>query len=363
MRLVAWETPGHTFEHLSWVANEGGAEVPLAVFTGGSLLVGSAGRSDLLGMDLAEELARAQYRSVRRLATLPNEVQVLPTHGAGSFCVSLLPKADRTSTLGAERATNAALLAPDEETFVREQLSVLMRFPAYYPQMAPINRQGPKLLRSLPFPVPMDAARVAGAVATGARIVDGRDRSEFAGAHIPGSLNVELNESFGSYVGWTVPFDTPLVLVLPEPVAESAPEAVAQLVRVGWDRIAGHLVGGVEAWRAAGRHVRSYPLGTTRELRERLAAGAGVRVLDVRQPGEWVDGVVPGSTLEFVADLPGRVTDLPRDVEHWVICTNGHRAAIAASLLDAEGVPVRLVARSGILGVEDHLVPPAAVRV
>jgi rhodanese-related sulfurtransferase len=84
-------------------------------------------------------------------------------------------------------------------------------------------------------------------------------------------------------------------------------------------------------------------------------------VLDVRQPGEWVDGVVPGSTLEFVADLPGRVTDLPRDVEHWVICTNGHRAAIAASLLDAEGVPVRLVARSGILGVEEHLVPPTAV--
>ena len=187
-------------------------------------------------------------------------------------------------------------------------------------------------------------------------VVDGRDRTELAAAHAPGSLNVELNDAFGSYVGWVVPFDAPLVLVLPEPVSESAPEAIAQLVRIGWQRVLGHVAGGIDGWARDGRGLRSYPVVGMRELFDAVRAGEAPRVLDVRQPAEWRDdGSIPGSTTIFVADVADRIADLPRDCEprdceQWVVCTTGHRAAIAASLLDRAGIPVRLVGRGGTIG-------------
>ena len=148
------ETPGHTPEHLSYLLFEGGSDVPVAVFTGGSMMVGSAGRTDLLGADLTEELTRAQYRTLRRLAALPDDALVLPTHGAGSFCGSGVAEKDRTSTLGAERSRNRALRAPDEAAFVRRQLSGLMAYPTYYSSMAPINRRGPTILGEPPRVLP-----------------------------------------------------------------------------------------------------------------------------------------------------------------------------------------------------------------
>lgn len=143
LRIVALETPGHTPEHLSYLVFEGTDAVPVAVFSGGSLIVGSAGRTDLLGQEHTEELTRAQFRSVRRLADFADDVQLLPTHGAGSFCASTAPSLDRTSALGEERTANLALLAPDEDHFLRQQLSGLLAFPTYYRHMAPINRSGP----------------------------------------------------------------------------------------------------------------------------------------------------------------------------------------------------------------------------
>jgi glyoxylase-like metal-dependent hydrolase (beta-lactamase superfamily II) len=141
--VVAWETPGHTPEHLAWLVYEGDGAEPLAVFSGGSLIVGGAGRTDLLGASFTGERTRAQFRSLRRLAGLPRAVRLLPTHGAGSFCTASVASMDRTTTIGAELDANAALAARDEEAFAREQLSGLRAYPAYYAHMAPINRAGP----------------------------------------------------------------------------------------------------------------------------------------------------------------------------------------------------------------------------
>jgi glyoxylase-like metal-dependent hydrolase (beta-lactamase superfamily II)/rhodanese-related sulfurtransferase len=352
LRFVARAAPGHTFEHLAWEAHVSGRPHPEAVFTGGSLLVGSAGRSDLLGDDLAQDLARHQYRTIRSLATLPPETRILPTHGAGSFCVSTAPSAERTSTIGAELATNAALLAADEETFVRQQLGSLGRYPAYYPKMAPINRAGPPILGRLPAMPALSPAEAAASATRGAWVIDARDRAEYASGHVPGSLNIELDDGFGTYVGWIVPFAAPLVMVLPDPVDESAAAAMSQLFRIGWDTSVGHLAGGIEAWITAGNAVRSYPVAGMRELFERrVRDGEAIRVLDVRQPAEWRDdGSIPDSLQMFVADLPDRIAELPRDGELWVVCTTGHRAAIAASLIDRAGIPVRLVSRGGTVG-------------
>lgn len=353
LRLSAMETPGHTREHLAWLvrAADAGAGAPEGVFTGGSLLVGTAGRTDLLGPANTDELTELQHQSLRRLAALPPGVRILPTHGAGSFCSAGLAAPSRTTTVGAELAGNPVLAAVGSGAFRDALLGDLGRYPAYYARMAPINRAGPRLLGGLPSTRALDPAAVHRAEAGGARIVDARPRHEFAAAHLPGSLNIELDETFAAYVGWLLPFDAPLVLVLPTPEPEARIEAVTQLLRIGYEHVEGFLAGGIDAWRAAGRPVSSYPTTTMEEVYAEAADGRMPILLDVRQPIEWRDdGVVPGALTIFVADLPDRLGELPRDRRITVACKAGGRAAIASSILDAAGYDVRLVASGGQVG-------------
>ncbi len=350
MRLTAIATPGHTPEHLAWLVHRGDAataDPPMAVFSGGSLLVGSVGRTDLLGPALTDSLAADQQRSLRRLAGLPDAVAILPTHGAGSFCSAGPVEGRATTTVGAERLMNPAFAAAalSEESFRERLLAGLGRYPAYYAEMAAINRLGPTVLREAPRPTALDPTQADEAIRRGATVVDGRDRTAFATAHLPGSLNIELDESFTSYVGWLVPFDAPLVLVMPTPERDAATEAVTQLLRIGYDHVAGWLHGGLEAWQGAGRPVSAYPVVGLRDL---ASSRSETVLLDVRQPNEWRDeGVVPGSERVFVADLASRMEELPRDRPVAVMCQSGHRASMAASLLDGAGYDVRLVARGG----------------
>ena len=358
LRIMAIETPGHTPEHVSYLVYEPGADSPTAAFTGGSLMVGGAGRTDLLGEELTDGLTRAQYRTLRRLAALPDAVRVLPTHGAGSFCGAAGPaRPERVSTLAEERQQNAALAAPDEETFVRRQLSGLLAYPSYYRHMAPINRSGPLVLGGIPEVPALKADDIATRMDGGAWLVDARWRVQFARAHVPGSINVELDDSFGSYVGWVVPFGAPILLVLGEPQGD-AEEAAAQLFRIGFDDVEGYLAGGVESWRRSGRPLASYPVAGLDELCRRYrSTGPAPNVLDVRQDTEWSAGYIPESEHVFVGDLPQRLHDVPADGEVWTICRTGHRASIAASLLDRSGISPRLVDGTGVVDFLKHCPP------
>ena len=343
LRVAAMATPGHTYEHICWLVTEEAA--PAAVFTGGSLLVGSAGRPDLLGAEHTAELTAAQHASLQRLAALPGQVRVLPTHGAGSFCVAAMPGTRRTSTIGAEQDENPLLAASGLAGFTAELCSELMAHPAYYAHMAPINRRGAPVLGGLPDVPALDLPEFCRRVSSGAWIVDARDRDSFAAGHIPGSVNIELNSGFGSYAGWLLPFGAPVVLVLPDPAQPSAAEATTQLLRIGWSQVAGYLGGGIGAWHDP---LRSYPTASVTELCDALSRGDDLLVLDVRQELEWAWGTIPGSRTLFLADLPGQLGTISRDRPAWVICSNGHRASIAASLLDAAGIPVRLVAAGSV---------------
>lgn len=348
LRVVARATPGHTPEHLSWDVHEGDDPLPGAILTGGSLLAGSVGRTDLLGSDRTDELTSLQFRTIRRLAILPDSVRILPTHGSGSFCTAGPTIDDRVTTLGIERGRNPLLLIGEEPGFAAMLLAGLGEYPRYYPRMAPINRAGPVVLGAVAQPAPLDPASFAARAAAGLHVVDARDRGAFAAAHIPGSWNIELDETFGSYVGWMLPFDAPLLLVLPEPAAESGFEAATQLARIGFDHVVGHLDGGLEGWSSSGRPVRSYPTVTASAVAAAQRAGEPMTLLDVRQPNEWRDeGSVPGALEIFVGDLSERLAELPRAAELTVLCKAGPRAAIAASLLDREGFRVRLVADGG----------------
>ena len=342
-RIVCLETPGHTQEHIAWLAyNE--EDAPQALFSGGSLLVGGAGRTDLAGSEAASELTRKQWHSIQRLTKFPSTVQVLPTHGSGSFCAST-PRSDmRITTLELEQKQNE-LLGLNEDEFIKKHLENPVPYPAYYDFMAPINRVGPPVLHKLPQLVPVTPEELKN---TAAWVVDTRNRKDFASGHIAGSLNIELDESFATYAGWVVPFGSSIVLIANE--SNALADATTQLVRIGYDRLIGYLQGGVDAWMQQGYDVQSYATGTIQDLCEDFKNGR-LRLIDVRQKNEWEEGHAKDSIHLFVGDLPRTGTTLASPP--WsVACASGYRAALAASILDARGIPVRLIHTGGI---EDFL--------
>lgn len=362
LRVTAWATPGHTPEHLAWIVSSIDGGEPVAAFTGGSLLVGSAGRTDLLGPALTDALTRDQQRSLARLAKLPDAARVLPTHGAGSFCSASPAGTERVSTIASERFVNPPfrLATEDFELFRTEALAGLGRYPDYYRHMAAINRRGPRVLGRLILPDGLDPAAFEAKVKAraGAAVVDARDRDSYARAHLQGSLNIELDNAFAGYVGWLVPFAAPVLLVLPDE-PDAVEHATTELIRIGYERVQGWLRGGVEAWAASGRPVASYETTSMEAAHAARAAGRdGSMLLDVRQPNEWAQGVVAGSRRIFVADLPGRIDDVPSDRPVTVFCRTGHRASMAASILANAGRDVRLVDRGGASAWPEPLVPP-----
>ncbi len=348
LRLTAMATPGHTPEHLSWLVAEVAADAPQGVFSGGSLLVGSAGRTDLLGPGHTDELTRSQYETITRLAALPEGAAVLPTHGAGSFCVASVPTTTRTSTVRDERRRNPLVRVKGLADFTAELSGELMAYPRYYAHMAPANRAGAPVLGKLPEPRPLSPGELADAQRRGVWVIDGRERDAFAAGHLPGSLNIELNSGFGSYVGWLLPYDAPIALILPDGTESDLAEATTQLIRIGWTRIEGYLSDGFTRWRDSGRDTSTYRTASVEDLYAAQRHGEHPFVLDVRQELEWGWGTIPDSTTMFVADLPDRVDTLPRHEPIWVICSNGHRAAIAASVIARSGREPRLVGTGGV---------------
>ena len=323
LRLRALATPGHTHEHLSYVLLDG--ERPVGVFTGGSLLVGSAARTDLVSPEQTEMLARAQYHSLQRLAILPDDVAVWPTHGAGSFC-SAPPGTERTSTIGREKATNALLRATDEKTFVAELLDSLGSYPSYFLRLAEINRHGPVLDRE-PALRPLDAADVSRLLADDAMAVDVRPIPEYAAGHIPGALSIPFRPAFASWLGWLAPPDRPLIIV--HSTHQQPAEIAWQAAKIGYDNLAGAIDGGMAAWAASGQPVIRTKLARPNEIASR-------RVLDVRQDSEFAAGHLPGATHIELGDLPDRSAELP-DEPTVVMCGHGERAAGGASLLERAG--------------------------
>jgi hydroxyacylglutathione hydrolase len=327
--VTAMHTPGHTPGHLSYVLGEAG-HGPFAVFTGGSLLYGAVGRTDLIGPELTERLTRAQYHSVRRLAEeLPEDVAVYPTHGFGSFC-SATPTSGTSSTIGRERLANIAL-RKDEDDFVRDLLAGLGAYPRYYAHMGPANRSGPRAPDLTP-PAQADPAELRRRIGAGEWIVDLRERRAFARAHVTGTISVELGNSFATYLGWALSWGTPLTLIGDRP--EDVAEAQVQLMRIGIDQVAGAATGPTEAL-ASGTPVSSYPVTDFGALAA-VFGQPGQVVLDVRRPEEFGAVHLSGAVHIPFWELESRVGEIPAG-QVWVYCASGFRASIAASLLARAG--------------------------
>lgn len=342
MRVRVLATPGHTFTHLAYVLEAPG-RVP-AVFTGGSLLYGSAGRPDLLGAEHAHELAAAQHGSAHRLAAeLPDEAEIFPTHGFGSFC-SATQSPGASSTIGRERRGNPVLTL-DERAYVESLLAGLDAYPAYYAHMAAVNIAGP------------EAPELRRRVQDGEWVVDLRSRTAFAAGHMAGTLNFGLDGSLATYLGWLIPWGTPLTLLGQTP--DDVAAAQRELVRIGIDRPAASATGGPERW-ADGEPLASLPTASFADLAA-VRHHRPVTVLDVRRAQEWDASHVDGAVHVPLHDLTGHLDRVPSG-EVWVHCGTGYRASVAASLLAAAGRRVVVVddeygsaARTGLA-----LVPAAA---
>lgn len=327
LTLRTLSTPGHTHEHIAFELFDG--QRVLGVFTGGSLLVGSAARTDLVSPAWTEDLARAQYGSLRRLAELDDDVAVWPTHGAGSFC-SASPGAERTSTIGTEKATNSLLRAETEDAFVSQLLSSLGSFPPYFLRLGELNRQGPALVWGDTIR-PLQVGDLVRLRASGAVVVDVRPVADFASGHLPGSVSIPLRPVFATWLGWLVAANTPLIVV--RNVDQDPAEVLWQARKVGYDQVVGELAGGITSWTGAGGATRSIPLVTAQGL-------ASARVLDVRQDNEFAAGHVPGARHVELGALAGNVGEPPDglpDQPTVVMCGHGERAMGAASLLVAAG--------------------------
>jgi glyoxylase-like metal-dependent hydrolase (beta-lactamase superfamily II)/rhodanese-related sulfurtransferase len=322
LTLRALATPGHTPEHLAYLLMDGTR--PAGLFSGGSLLVGAVARTDLIAPEQTEALARALWRSIHgRLLTLPDDLAVYPTHGAGSFC-SAPAGAERTTTIGREKTANPLLAAPSEDAFVTELLAGLGTYPPYFRRLREVNRRGPAIYGPEPPPLrALSADEARRVIAGGGRLVDARSVTAFAAGHIPGALSIPLRDAFATWLGWLTDPGQPLVFVLDE--TQDRANLVRQALKIGYENLAGELAGGMSAWAGPTGHVALVPAGQV--------SGP---VLDIRQDAEYGAGHIPGASHIELGALaadgtligPGPLT---------LICGHGERAMTAASLLAAAG--------------------------
>ncbi|MGA9873767.1 MAG: MBL fold metallo-hydrolase [Rhodococcus sp. (in: high G+C Gram-positive bacteria)] len=328
-------TPGHTHHHVSYVLRIG--DQPVAIFTGGSMLYGSTGRTDLLGSEHTDELTHAQFHSVRRIAAeLPADVEVYPTHGFGSFC-SATPTSGDSSTIGEQLESNPAL-TQDEQSYVDELIAGLSAYPAYYAHMGVINTEGPAPI-DLSTPEPVDPDELRRRIDSGQWVVDLRARTAFAAGHLDGSLGFELSTTFVTYLGWLYQWGAPLTLI--GETSDQIADATRELARIGIDSPSGSAVGEIHSLVGDGQ-VRSYEVSDFAGLAA-AAAQREVAVLDARQQSEYADGHIPGAVNIPLHELPHRLDEVPAAAEVWVHCASGYRASIAASLLDREHRTVVLI--------------------
>jgi rhodanese-related sulfurtransferase len=331
LRIKVMATPGHTVTHLAYVISDADdPDAPDALFSGGSLLYGSVGRTDLVEEARTDELTRAQFQSARRLASeLADDTALFPTHGFGSFCSSGAATGGQDSTIGTERARNDALTSDDEDGFVQRLVAALTAYPAYYAHMGALNLAGPREPGG-GAPQSADPDELAKRIDAGEWVVDLRSRTAYAADHVAGTISIELGQNFATYLGWLMPWGSTLTVLGDSP--EQVNEAQRQLSRIGIDHLDAAATGALNDV-AAGLDRTEYP---RRTFAEAASLTAGDTILDVRRDDERAASHIHGSAHIPMHQLLNRLVDVPAG-RVWVHCASGFRASIASSLLDRAG--------------------------
>ena len=328
-------TPGHTPESISFMVEEQGR--PTAIFTGGALMMGGAARVDLLGVKIAPFLARWLHNTIHeKLLKLPDNVQVYPTHGGGSFCSTAAAGSGGVpTTIAQERLTNPFAAEAEETSFVRYALTGLGSYPSYYKYMADINRRGPDILGGVPRLSSLTALSVRNHLDNEAVLIDARPERSFNTAHVPGSYAIPHGNAMATWVGWVVPWGQPLVLLSSD--ASHHDDMMRQLIRIGFDQVHGFLAGGIEAWKSAGLPVEVTDRIDLDRLRQAQDLPSAPLVIDVRQRKEYTEGHIPGALNIELGELQDHLDGLPRELPVVTVCAGGMRATTAGSILQRDG--------------------------
>lgn len=339
VRLQAWHSPGHTPEHLGYLVYnlKRRPELPTLMFSGDFLLVGSLGSPELPGEDARRALASRLYDSVRRLADLPDSLEIQPAHGAGFLGSTGIGRRAMT-TLGYERQANPYLdPSLDRQAFVDRVLGYVPPFPPYYRRLKRLNCEGPPSLGGLPGGKPLTVDQLREIVDLGGLVIDLRDQLAFGAGHIPGSFGIGGGEQPFTWAAWVLPADRPIALVAADPT--DLPQAVRALVRVGLDDVRGFLSGGLDSWIEAGLPLARTRQWTALELSACLAADAdGLHVLDLRDHEDYARSHVPQALHVAAEQLAKQLDRLPDDGHPLaLICRSGCRSTVAASLLERAG--------------------------
>lgn len=335
--LEILSTPGHTWESISVLVRERPGAEPVAVLTGDALFVGDVGRPDLvnLGDGSASDLARAMYHSIHdKLLALPDDVTVMPAHGAGSSCGKNL-SAELTSTVGEQRRTNPSVQPMSEDDFVELITHGQPAAPAYFSMDAAMNKRVHPLLDETRRIPSMSAAQIRAALAAGVRVVDARSVDDFAAGHLRGSVNVGFDGRFAETGGMVAEVGENIALIT-NPGDEQT--AAMRLARIGSDNVIGYLTVGTEGAFPAELVdlVQPAPRVSVAEL-DGLMAENAVTVIDIRNPSERESGSIPGAVNIPLAHLRNQLAEVPSDKPIVVHCAGGWRSSVAASLMRADG--------------------------
>ena len=340
VKIKVLHTPGHTMESSCYLLiDENGKEH--ALFSGDTLFIGDVGRPDLAQKAATmtqEQLAATLFNSLRnKVMTLGDDVIVYPAHGAGSACGKNMSK-ETVSTIGNQKQSNYALRANmTEAEFVKEVTEGLLPPPAYFGMNVAMNKtgyesfdkvfnQGMKALSVEEFEMVVEG--------TGALILDTRNNVDFYEGFVPQSINIGINGDFAPWVGALIAdVKQPIVLVTDFSTEE---ESVTRLSRVGFDNILGHLKGGFDAWKNAGKEVDTVKRITPEQFASEAKIGES-KVVDVRKESEYAAEHVEDAYSKPLAYINDWVKDINPEEHFYLHCAGGYRSMIAASILQARG--------------------------
>ena len=329
-------TPGHTPESITLAVREHGADpAPTGLLTGDTLFLGDVGRPDLLGAAgrTPQEMAGELYRSLRtKILPLPDEVKVYPGHGAGSACGKAL-SSETVSTLGEQRRGNYALAPMSEDEFIAAVTEGLGEPPAYFEQEVAVNRAGHDSFDASADIPRLDATQAVAAQRDGALLLDVRDDQMFAAGHLIGAVNVGLSGRFAEFAAAARAPGQDVVLV---GSAAEATEARLRLARVGIDAVVGTFTD-LHAMTSDPSLVSTQSRLTARQAAEAISHMPDLQIVDVRGPGEFDGGAIPGAVNVPLPRLRTHMSELDPHRPVLVNCAGGYRSIAAASMLRAHG--------------------------
>ncbi|TAD92598.1 MAG: MBL fold metallo-hydrolase [Bacteroidetes bacterium] len=331
-------TPGHTPESISFLLTDNPAsDKPVMLFTGDFVFVGDIGRPDLLekaaGISgTANDGALQMYASINKFNALADYIQVWPGHGAGSACGKALGAVPST-TVGYEKARNWAFqYANDEPGFVKYLLEDQPEPPKYFAMMKHLNKAVRPLLTEVPKLKQLSAAELNAAMVQGIKLLDTRNKVDFAAGFIPGSYNIQGNNAFATWAGWFLKYDEQFILLADESQLD---DLTRKLMRIGLDNIYGY-VPSIATWTDTGGNLDTANVVSLAQAKAMMATN-NVQVIDLRGAAEYNAGHIAGAENIFIGTLPDYFDKVNTDRKVLIYCQGGDRATIGYSILAKNG--------------------------